>query len=33
MKGLLKYLLLPALVVGVLANIKDIKRYLRIRNM
>ncbi|RKE36142.1 hypothetical protein B0G76_2300 [Paraburkholderia sp. BL23I1N1] len=33
MKGLLKYLLLPALVVGVLANMKDIKRYLRIRNM
>ena len=33
MKGLFKYLLLPALVVGVLANMKDIKRYIRIRNM
>ncbi|MFM0336703.1 DUF6893 family small protein [Paraburkholderia fungorum] len=33
MKGFLKYLLLPALVLGVLANMKDIKRYIRIRNM
>lgn len=33
MKGILKYLLLPALVIGVLANMKDIKRYIRIRNM
>jgi hypothetical protein len=33
MTRFLKYLLLPALVVGVLANMKDIKRYLRIRNM
>lgn len=33
MKGLLKYLLIPALLVGVLANMKDIKRYIRIRNM
>ena len=33
MKGLLKYLFLPVLVVGVLANMKDIKRYIRIRNM
>ncbi|REE19089.1 hypothetical protein B0G80_0837 [Paraburkholderia sp. BL6669N2] len=33
MKGFFKYLLLPALVVSVLANMKDIKRYIRIRNM
>lgn len=33
MKGFLKYLLLPAVVLGVLANMKDIKRYIRIRNM
>ncbi|WP_423213115.1 DUF6893 family small protein [Paraburkholderia ginsengiterrae] len=33
MKGFLKYLVLPALVAGLLANMKDIKRYLRIRNM
>jgi ABC-type antimicrobial peptide transport system permease subunit len=33
MKGFLKYLVLPALVLGLLANAKDIKRYLRIRNM
>jgi len=33
MKGFFKYLILPALVVGLLANVKDIKRYLRIRNM
>jgi hypothetical protein len=24
---------LPALIVGVMANMKDIKRYIRIRNM
>ncbi|WP_408503638.1 DUF6893 family small protein [Paraburkholderia sediminicola] len=33
MKGFLKYLLLPAVVLGVIANMKDIKRYIRIRNM
>jgi hypothetical protein len=33
MKGFLKYLVLPALVVGLLANVKDIKRYLRMRSM
>ena len=33
MKGFLKDLLLPALVLGVMANMKDIKRYIRIRNM
>jgi len=33
MKGFFKYLILPVLVVGFLANVKDIKRYLRIRNM
>ncbi|WP_407923064.1 DUF6893 family small protein [Caballeronia udeis] len=33
MKLLLKYLLLSGLVVGVAANLKDIRRYIRIRNM
>jgi hypothetical protein len=33
MKGFLKYLVLPALVVGLLANVKDIRRYLRMRSM
>ncbi|MDB5835393.1 MAG: hypothetical protein JWR14_5223 [Caballeronia sp.] len=33
MKLFLKYLLLPALIVGVAANLKDIRRYIRIRNM
>jgi hypothetical protein len=33
MKGFLKYLVLPALLLGLLANAKDIKRYLRIRSM
>jgi hypothetical protein len=33
MKLVLKYLLLPALIVGIAANYKDIRRYLRIRNM
>ncbi|AAP85824.1 hypothetical protein OOOCML_32685 (plasmid) [Cupriavidus necator H16] len=33
MKGFLKYLVLPALVVALLANIKDIRRYIRIRSM
>jgi hypothetical protein len=33
MKFMMKYLLLPALVVGVAANFKDICRYIRIRNM
>lgn len=33
MRGFFKCLLLPALIVGVLANAKDIKRYLRIRSM
>jgi hypothetical protein len=33
MKLFLKYLLLPALIVGVAANLKDIRRYIRISNM
>lgn len=33
MRAFFKYLLLPALVFGVMANMKDIKRYIRIRNM
>jgi len=33
MKLFLKYLLLPALIVGIAANLKDIRRYIRIRNM
>ncbi|WP_414696709.1 DUF6893 family small protein [Paraburkholderia sp.] len=33
MSGFFKYLILPALLVGLLANAKDIKRYLRMRNM
>jgi len=33
MKLFLKYILLPALIVGVAANLKDIRRYIRIRNM
>ena len=33
MRLLLKYLVLSGLVVGVAANLKDIRRYIRIRNM
>jgi hypothetical protein len=33
MKLFLKYLILPALIVGIAANLKDIRRYIRIRNM
>jgi hypothetical protein len=33
MKFVLKYLLLTALIAGIAANYKDIRRYIRIRNM
>jgi hypothetical protein len=33
MKLLLKYLILSGLIVGIAANMKDIRRYIRIRNM
>jgi hypothetical protein len=33
MKFVMKYLFLSALIVGVAANMKDIRRYIRIRNM
>lgn len=33
MRGFFRYLVLPAIVLGLLANMKDIKRYIRIRNM
>ena len=33
MRILFKYLVLPALVVGVVMNLKDLQRYIRIRNM
>lgn len=33
MKFMLKYLLLPALIAGIAVNYKDIRRYIRIRNM
>ncbi len=29
----LKYLVLPAIVVALMANMKDLRRYIRIRNM
>ena len=33
MKGLFRYLVLPALIAGLLANVKDIRRYLRMRSV
>ncbi|CAB3799177.1 hypothetical protein LMG28138_04603 [Pararobbsia alpina] len=33
MKYAMKYLFLSALIIGVAANLKDLRRYIRIRNM
>ncbi|WP_416052024.1 DUF6893 family small protein [Cupriavidus basilensis] len=33
MMKFLKYLVLPAIVVALMANMKDLRRYIRIRNM
>jgi hypothetical protein len=33
MRFVLKYVLLSALIAGIAVNYKDIRRYLRIRNM
>ncbi len=33
MRGLFKFVVLPLVALAVLANMKDIRRYIRIRNM
>jgi hypothetical protein len=33
MKSMFKFLILSALIAGIAANFKDIRRYVRIRNM
>lgn len=33
MKNFIRFVVLPLAVVAVVANLKDIRRYLRIRNM
>lgn len=33
MRGLFKFVVLPLMAIALVANLKDIRRYIRIRNM